>query len=168
MRTQPTFVILMTLVITSMLLAEDSSGGSKVQVTAAQSPIVTAEETVLADVMSVPEPLPRAAQDLLEDYEAELGTITQRFSAPLLVNANAVQRGELTSEQGQKLSAKQYQTSQMQFELLSVWRAMLEHDLASVPPSASNANPVPAKENEMLWSRCRSSRSNSILQSLST
>jgi hypothetical protein len=146
MRKQLIVVILILLAITP-LSAQDNPGGSNVQVTTAQSAAVAGEETALADVMTVPEALPRGPKELLEDYEAEMEAITQRFSATLLIIADAVQRGELTSEHGQKISAEQYQTAQMQFELLGAWRAMLEHDLASVPVPASNANPVQAKEN---------------------
>jgi hypothetical protein len=61
--------------------------------------------------------------------------ITQRFSARVAAIAQAVHNGQLSSEQGQKLSTEQYQMAQMQFELLSAWREMLEQDLTRTPSS---------------------------------
>lgn len=150
MRMKLLVVLLILLTITPLVSAQDNPGGINIQTEKAQSPAAAGEEKELADVMAVPEALPRGPKDLLEDYEAEMSAITQRFSATILVIASAVQSGELTSEQGQKISAEQYQTAQMQFELLGAWRAMLEHDLASVPAPASNPNPDPAKENEIV------------------
>ena len=147
---QSVVVTLILLTVTSLLSAQDNPGASNAQATAAQSSATTGEKAALADVVEAPEALPRGPKDLLEDYEAEMDAITHRFSAALQGIANAVQRGELTGEQGQKISAEQYQTAQMQFELLGAWRAMLEHDLASVSLPASNATPVAAKENEVV------------------
>ena len=154
MRTQTIVVIVILLTTAPLISAQDNNRVGNVQANIAQS--AAGEETALADVMSAPEAVPRGPKDVLEDYEAEMGAITQRFSATLLVVAKAVQNGELTSEQGQKITSEQYQTAQMQFELLAAWRAMLEHDLASVPESAPNTNsvqqnnPVQDKENEIV------------------
>jgi hypothetical protein len=60
-----------------------------------------------------------------------MAAITQKFSATLATVTDAVQRGQLTVEQGQKISAEQYEMAEMQFELLSAWHAMLEQDLPS-------------------------------------
>ena len=156
MRTQLIAVIVILLAVVPMLAAQENPKENDGQVTPAQAPAATGDRTALEDVMATPEAPPRGPKDVLDDYEAEMGAITQRFSATLLVVANAVQKGELTSEQGQKITAEQYQTAQMQFELLAAWRAMLEHDLASVPESASNThpaeetNPVKDKENEIV------------------
>ncbi len=64
-------------------------------------------------------------------------------SASVLVSVTeAVGRGELTSEQGQKITTELYQVAQMRFELLGAWRIMMEHDLAQVPTAV--APPAPA------------------------
>ncbi|HWC18054.1 MAG TPA: Spy/CpxP family protein refolding chaperone [Terriglobales bacterium] len=151
---QTIVVIFILLTFVPLLSAQDNHGVDQSQANTA--PSAAADETALADVLSAPEALPRGPKDVLDDYEAEMGAITQRFSATLLVIAKAVQNGELTSEQGQKITSEQYETAQMQFELLAAWRAMLEHDLASVPESATNTNPVQQsdpiqeKENEIV------------------
>src|SRR2546423_10159194 len=69
--------------------------------------------TALPDV---PTAALREPKQLLQDYEAEMAAITQKFSATLLLTAESVERGELTSEQGQMISTEQYQIAQMQFE----------------------------------------------------
>ncbi len=154
MRTQLIAVIVILLTVAPMLAAQENPKNG--QVTPGEAPAASGNRTALEDVMAAPEAPPRGPKDLLDDYEAEMGAITQRFSATLLLVAKAVQNGELTSEQGQKITAEQYQTAQMQFELLAAWRAMLEHDLASVPESASSThpaegtNPVKDKENEIV------------------
>jgi hypothetical protein len=98
----------------------------------------------------VPTAAPRGPKQLLQDYEAEMAAITQKFSATLLLTAEAVERGELTSEQGQMISTEQYQIAQMQFDLLATWRAMLEHDLARVPVAAAQPIPNKAEESEIV------------------
>lgn len=149
MKTQLIVMMFILLSIAPALSAQDSPHGSSAQATDAQSSAVV-EEAALADVMAVPVALPRGPKEVLEDYETEMSAITQKFSATLLIISGAVQRGELTSEQGQKLSAEQYQVAQMQFELLGAWCSMLEDDLVSAPVSASNANSVPEKDNEIV------------------
>jgi len=86
--------------------------------------------------------VPRDPKELLQEYEAEMQAITQRFAAVLVSVTEAVGRGELTSEQGQKITTELYQVAQMRFELLGAWRIMMERDLAQVPTAA--APPAPA------------------------
>jgi hypothetical protein len=59
--------------------------------------------------------------------------ITQRFSATLAAIAEAVQQGKISSTQGKEMSAEQYQLTQMQFELLSLWRQIEQADVAQIP-----------------------------------
>src|SRR5256886_6632662 len=59
--------------------------------------------------------------------------LTQKFSATLATIAEAVKRGEVSSEQAREMSAEQYQLAHMRFELLSLWRGIEEQDLARVP-----------------------------------
>jgi hypothetical protein len=121
---------------------------------ATSSPISKAntaqDDTVITDTLTTLAATPRSPKELLQDYEAEMAAITQRFSATLAGITEAVQRGELTSEQGQKISAEQYEMAEMQFELLSAWRAMLEQDLARVPGPAAEATPTSADDNDIV------------------
>jgi Spy/CpxP family protein refolding chaperone len=68
-------------------------------------------------------------------------SITLQFSARLAAIAGAVQRGELTSEQGENISAEQYESAQMQFNLLSALREITQQDIAR---AAAATPPAPA------------------------
>ena len=50
--------------------------------------------------------MPLGPRDVLQEYEAEMVAVTQKFSATLGIITEAVQRGQLSSEQGQELSAE--------------------------------------------------------------
>jgi len=112
----------------------------------ANAPVVILDSaqdgTALKDGQSAPDAVSRGPKELLQEYEAEMEAMTQRFAADVLGIAEAVRREELTSEQGQKVTTELYQVSQMRFELLGAWRIMVEHDLAQVPTAA--APPAPA------------------------
>lgn len=83
-----------------------------------------------------------------KNYEAAMLEVTQKFSATLSAIAEAVQRGELTSEQGTQMSTELYQVAQMQFQLLSLWREIGEQDVAR--PLDSEANPAPTEDDEVV------------------
>ena len=100
--------------------------------------------SVLTDVLTTPSDVPRGPQEMLQDYEAEMGAITQRFSANMATIAQAVQSGQLTSDDAQKISADQYDMAQMQFELLSTWRDMVAQDLVNY--SKAQSKPAPTQE----------------------
>ncbi|HWY68807.1 MAG TPA: Spy/CpxP family protein refolding chaperone [Terriglobales bacterium] len=70
--------------------------------------------------------------------------VAQEFSGKLVAIAGAVQRGELSREQGEEISGEQYQLAEMQFGLLSTLREMLAQDLART----AAAPPAVAKETE--------------------
>ena len=70
--------------------------------------------------------------------------ITQKFSATLTAIGEAVARGELSSDQAVEMSAEQYQLTQMQFELLSLWREIEEPLAAGVRKVASKPRPPEA------------------------
>jgi LTXXQ motif family protein len=74
--------------------------------------------------------------------------VTQKFSATLAAIAQAVQQGKISSKQGKELSAEQYQLTQMQFQLLSLWREIEQED---VPRTAdAPAKPVPTQDSEIV------------------
>ena len=103
--------------------------------------------TALKEGQSAPDAV-SGPKELLQEYQAEMEAMTQRFGADVVGIAEAVRRGELTSEQGQKVTTELYQVVQMRFMLLSAWRVMLEQDLARVPTSAQ-PGPALGEDNEM-------------------
>ena len=102
----------------------------------------TPESAILASVVDVPSATPRGPEDLLQDYEEGMRAIAQQFSARIAAIAGAVNRGELTSEQAESISAEQYQSAQMQFDLLSALHEMLQQDIAR---AATAPRPAPEK-----------------------
>jgi len=91
---------------------------------------------------------PVEQQEQSEDYEGAMIAITQRFSAALAAIADAVQEGEITSEQGKERSADLCQLMHLQFELLSLWRQIEQEDLARIPDAP--ANPAPTQDTEIV------------------
>jgi len=122
------------------LLGRTDSGPADLQSIQIKTSDSAANNTMLTDILTTPSALPRGPQEVLNDYQDEMAAITQNFSATVAAIAQAVQSGQLTSEEGKKLSTEQYQMAQMQFELLSAWREMVEQDLARTP----SAKPDPA------------------------
>jgi hypothetical protein len=67
------------------------------------------DDSAPTDTLSTSADALHSAHELLQAYEAGMAAIAQRFSTTLIDITQAVPRGELTSEQGQKASAEQYQ-----------------------------------------------------------
>jgi hypothetical protein len=88
-----------------------------VLVSPVEDPAVT---NVLTNTAIVPDDL----KQVLQDYDSLMIALTQKFSATLATIAEAVKRGEVSSEQAREMSAEQYQVTHMQFELLSLWRGI--------------------------------------------
>jgi hypothetical protein len=120
----------------------------------ANAPIVipdsAQDDTALRDAQSAPDSVAPDPKEMLQGYEAEMEAITQRFAAALGSITEAVGRGELTSDQGQKITTELYQVARMRFELLGAWRAMLEHDLVRVPTAVAPPAPALNENNEIV------------------
>jgi Spy/CpxP family protein refolding chaperone len=87
-------------------------------------------------------------QEKPEDYEGAMMAITQKFSATLAAISEAVQQRKISGEQGKEMSAEQYQLTQMQFELLSLWREIEQEDVARIPDAP--AKPAPTQGSEIV------------------
>jgi Spy/CpxP family protein refolding chaperone len=87
-------------------------------------------------------------QEKPENYEGAMMAITQKFSTTLAAIGEAVQRGKISSAQGKEMSAEQYQLTQMQFELLSLWREIEQADAARIPDAP--AKPAPTQDGEIV------------------
>jgi hypothetical protein len=141
------FVVIMFLLATVVpvtMLGRTDVGMNDLPSFQMETPASEPNATTITNVLSAPSASPRGPRAVIEDYQSEMAEITQSFSARVAAIAQAVQNGQLSSEQGQKLSTEQYQMAQMQFELLSAWREMLEQDLARTPeakPDPSAAQP---------------------------
>jgi hypothetical protein len=117
-----------TVVLLAMVVSLASPTFSQLAQPVVQS--ATSESDILASVLGVPSPTPLGPEDVVQAYEIAMQAITQQLSARMAAIAGAVNRGELTREQGESLSAEQYEQSQMQFDLLSALREILQQDIA--------------------------------------
>ena len=115
---------------------------------ATTSEATTASEA-LTNVVETPSATPRGPEELLQAYQAGMTFIAQQFSAKVAAIAGAVQRGELSREEAENISAEQYQMAQMQFNLLSALREILQQDLARAATAPQSA-PEPAPGNEIV------------------
>jgi hypothetical protein len=92
--------------------------------------------------------VPNDPKQVLQDYDSLMIALTQKFSATLATIADAVKRGEVSTEQAREMSAEQYQVTHMQFELLSLWRGIEEQDSARIPDV--EAKPDSTQESEVV------------------
>jgi Spy/CpxP family protein refolding chaperone/polyhydroxyalkanoate synthesis regulator phasin len=130
------------------LSARDNANDKNAQRTDTQLTVSTVEHPAFTTQLTDPAVTPREPEPTPQDYESAMVAVTQMFSAKLAAIAEAVQRGELSSEQGKEMSAELYQVAQMQFELLSLWREIEEEDVARIPDV--QASPAPTQENEIV------------------
>jgi hypothetical protein len=121
--------------------ASAHTGKGQLLVTPIEDPPVTNAPTSPAAVLEDP-------KQVLQDYDSLMIAVTQKFSATLATIAEAVKRGEVSSEQARELSAEQYQVTHMQFELLSLWRGIEEQDSARIPEV--EAKPDSTQESEVV------------------
>jgi len=102
------------------------------------------DNVVLTEVLRVEPQLPRGPNDILEDYEAEMATITSQMSHELGAICEAMAKGQLSSEQGEYLARERYHVATMQFQLLSALHAILEQSVAQASAAQTKDDPQPA------------------------
>jgi Spy/CpxP family protein refolding chaperone len=147
MKNKLIFIMVLFVAITPALSARDSADDKSAQRTVTQLSVSDVENSPLSAQQASPA-APSEPKLTPKDYEAAMLSVTQRFSATLAVIAEAVQQGKLHSEQAEEMSAEQYQLAQMQFQLLSLWRAIEEEDVAR--SSDSQANPALTQDGEIV------------------
>jgi LTXXQ motif family protein len=140
-------IILMT-VIPILGLAQTQSGDDN----ASTNPPAAADSLL-------PDPGPTAVpagpgslgpQDVLQQYQTVMLTITQNFTANLAGITEAVQEGKMSSEEGKTSTAEQYLIAKMQFQLLSAWRQMDKQDQDKVPAPDDKSEASPADDNQIV------------------
>jgi hypothetical protein len=110
--------------------------------------VTPVEQSAPTNVPPSPAVVPTDPKQALQDYDSVMLAITQKFSATLAGIAEAVTRGELSSEQARETSIEQYQLALMQFGLVSLWREIGETDSARIPDG--QATPDRGQENEIV------------------
>jgi len=110
--------------------------------------VTPVDDPAVTNVPTSPAVAPNDPKQVLQDYDSLMIALTQKFSATLATIAEAVKRGEVSSEQAREMSAEQYQVTHMQFELLSLWRGIEEQDSARIPDV--EAKPDSTQESEVV------------------
>jgi hypothetical protein len=140
-------VILMT-AIPVLSAAQTKSGADSAPTNPAGTPdslVPDPGPTNVPDAPASPGP-----QQVLQEYESAMVAITQNFSANLAGITEAVQQGRMSSEEGKTSSAEQYLIAQMQFQLLSAWRQMVEQDMAKIPAADDKSEASATDDNEIV------------------
>ena len=148
MKTKLFCSLLLLAAVASRALAASDEGEINSHIGRGQSLVTTVEDPATTSVPTGPAVEANDPKQALQDYDSLMIALTQKFSATLATIAEAVKRGELSSEQAREMSAEQYQLTHMQFELLSLWRGIEEQDLAKIPDL--QADPAARQENEVV------------------
>lgn len=148
MKTKLIVIIILTTVIPVLTSAQTQSGDEG----AATNP-PGAADSLHPDPgpLNVPAgPGSPGTQEALQGYEAVMVAITQNFSTRLAGITEAVQQGQMSSEEGKASSAAQYLIAQMQFQLVSAWRQMEKQDQAKVPAPDNKNEASPTDDNQIV------------------
>jgi LTXXQ motif family protein len=142
------FLLLLAVAVAPGALAA-ADGGDRILHTGRGQLLVTpVDDPAVKDVPPSPAVTPNDPKQVLQDYDSLMIALTQKFSTTLATIADAVKRGEVSSEQAREMSAEQYQVTHMQFELLSLWRGIEEQDSARIPDV--EAKPDSTQESEVV------------------
>jgi Spy/CpxP family protein refolding chaperone len=148
MKNKLIIIIVLFIVIPSVALSATDDAKAIDQIRVSQSPIPDSAHPSSTVHSTGPDVGLSEQQETPVDYEGAMVAITQRFSATLSAIAEAVQQGKISSKQGKEMSAEQYQLTQMQFKLLSLWREIEQEDVARIPDAP--AKPAPTQDSEIV------------------
>ena len=148
MKNKRVVILALCIVIPSVALSATDNAKANDQIRLSRSPISDSENPTSTIPSTSPDVRTSEQQEKPDDYEGAMMAITQKFSATLAAIAEAVQQGKISSEQGKEMSAEQYQLTQMQFELLSLWREIEQEDAARIPDVP--AKPAPTQDSEIV------------------
>jgi LTXXQ motif family protein len=148
MKNKLVVIIAVCIVIPSVALAATDDAKANDQIRVSRLPISDSESPSSTIHSTSPDVRTSEQQETPEDYEGAMRAITQKFSATLAAIAEAVQQGKISSEQAKEMSAEQYQLTQMQFELLSLWREIAQEDVARITDAP--AKPAPTQDSEIV------------------
>jgi hypothetical protein len=150
MKNKLAIIVALCIVIPSVALSATDDAKANDQIKVSRLPISDSENPNPNLIIHSTTPVVSTSEqeEKPEDYEGAMMAITQKFSATLATIAGAVQEGKISSEQAKEMSSEQYQLTQMQFELLSLWRQIEQVDVARTPEVP--AEPAPTQDNEIV------------------
>ena len=141
-------LLLLTTAVAPGALAAADGGDRNLHTRSGQVLVTPVDGPAGKDVPTSPAVVLNDPRQVLQDYDSLMIALTQKFSSTLAMIAEAVKRGEVSSEQAREMSAEQYQVIHMQFELLSLWRGIEEQDSARIPDV--EAKPDSTQESEVV------------------
>lgn len=124
MKNKLVVILALCIVIPSVALSATDDAKANDQTRVSRSLISDSENPNSTVRSNNPDVTTTEQQEKPQDHDGAMIAITQRFSATLAAIAEAEQQGKLSSKQGKEMSAEQYQLTQMQFKLLSLWREL--------------------------------------------
>ena len=139
-------LLLLTAAVAPRALAAADGGDRNLHIGRGQLLVTPVDDPTVKDVPPNSAAVPSDPRQVLQDYDSLMIALTQKFSATLATIAEAVKRGEVSSEQARAMSAEQYQLTHMQFELLSLWRGIEEQHLARIPDVEAKADSTQGNE----------------------
>ena len=148
MKNKLVVIVGLCIIIPSVALSATDDAKANGQIRVSRSPISDSENPSSTIHSTSPTVTTSEQQEKSENYEGAMIAITQRFSATLAAIGEAVQQGKISSKQGKEVSAEQYQLTQMQFELLSLWREIEQEDVERIPDAP--AKPAPTQDSEIV------------------
>ena len=83
----------------------------------------------LADVMAIKPELPLGPSDVLKEYQQDMVLIAQSMSADVANISRAQEANQISRDQAEYLIGERYQVAMMQYQVLSAFHDMLEHDV---------------------------------------
>src|SRR5580692_4818330 len=141
-------LLLLTAALAPGALAAADGGDRNPHTERGQLLVTPVDDLAVTNIQTNPAVVPNDPKQVLQDYDSLMIALTQKFSATLATIAEAVKRGEVSSEQAREMSAEQYQLIHMQFELLSLWRGIEEQDSTRIPDV--EAKPDSTQESEVV------------------
>ena len=142
------FTVLVLAMVTPSALAAADEAETNAHTRSGQLLAAPVEQSGSTNVPSGPADAPDDPDQSSDDYDSIMIAITHKFSSTLAAIAEAVTRGDLSSEQAKELSVEEYQISQMQFQLVSFWREIEQKDSARIPDAQAKLDP--GQDNEVV------------------
>ena len=103
-------LLLLTAAVAPRALAAADGGGRNLHTGRGQLLVTPVYDPAVKDVPPNPAAVPSDPRQVLQDYDSLMIALTQKFSATLATIAEAVKRGEVSSEQAREMSAEQYRS----------------------------------------------------------
>ena len=141
-------LLLLAAAVAPGALAAADGGDRNVHTGRGQLLVTPVDDPAVENAPTSPAVVPNDPKQVLQDYNSLMIALTHKFSATLATIAEAVKRGEVSSEQAREMSVEQYQVTHMEFELLSLWRGIEEQDSARIPDV--EAKPDSTQESEVV------------------